>query len=321
MNLPWLRALSQQLCAQAGQQKLHHALLISGVAGLGKHQLAAALAQRLLCQQPSQQGGCGVCHSCQLLVAGNHPDFHHIQETEKRLISIDTVRQLNKVVAERPQQGVAKVVMFDNAEHFNEASANALLKTLEEPTENSYFILVCESVGRLMPTITSRCQKTLIHAPTQCLPWLAEQGYPDVPQGLIQLHQGAPLAILAALQSNQAAEFEQIAVKFNAFIQGSESAFQLADYIVSDLDTRMDWFYYLLHDIQKLQLGIDPSGLVYAKQGHLLTNCSRRWSPVVGYHLAECWLALKQAFLSHSGLKKDLLISQYFIELKNKPGG
>ena len=321
MILPWLGPLAQQLFAQAGQQKLHHALLISGIAGLGKHQLAATLAQRLLCQQPNPLGGCGECHSCQLLRVGNHPDFHHLQETEKRLISIDTVRQLNKVVAERPQQGVAKVVLFDNAEHFNEASANALLKTLEEPAESSYFILVCESVGRLMPTITSRCQKIMIHAPTQCLSWLAEQGYPDVPHGLVQLHQGAPLAILAALQSNQATEFEQMALQFDAFIQGRDSAFQLADFIAVDFDTRMDWFYYLLHDIQKWQLGIEPLHLIYGKHVALLSRCCKRWSPVVGYHLAARWLALKQAFLSHSGLKKELLISQYFIELKNNPGG
>nr|WP_282560163.1 DNA polymerase III subunit delta' [Motilimonas cestriensis] len=306
---------------QADKGKLHHALLVSGIAGLGKHDLAKHLAQRLLCTQPHHNGSCGVCHSCQLFLVGNHPDFHQINETEKRLISIDTVRQLNKVVAERAQQGIAKVVVFDNAESFNESSANALLKTLEEPTDNSYFILLCESVGRLMPTITSRCQKIMLHAPVDCLPWLAQQGYSDVPSGLIQLYQGAPLAILEAMKQENATEYEQIAVEFERFIQGQCTSFQLADFINQDLDRRMDWFYYLLHDMQKVQLGVAGNKLIFSKFEALLVRCSERWSAVTGYHLAQAWLNLKQQFVSHSGLKKDLLLSQYFIDLKNKPGG
>ncbi|MDO6525524.1 DNA polymerase III subunit delta' [Motilimonas sp. 1_MG-2023] len=321
MIYPWLEALSQQLFTQADQGKLHHALLMSGIAGLGKHDLAKELAQRLLCAQPHHYGSCGVCHSCQLFLAGNHPDFHQINETEKRLISIDTVRQLNKVVAERAQQGTAKVVVFDNAESFNESSANALLKTLEEPTDNSYFILLCESVGRLMPTITSRCQKILLHAPNDCLPWLTQQGYRDVPAGLIQLYQGAPLAVLQALKQQNATEYEQIAVEFDQFIQGKSSSFQLADFISQDLDTRMNWFYYLLHDMQKVQVGVAKDKLIFSNYHTLLVRCSQQWSAVTGYHLAEAWLKLKQQFISHSGLKKDLLLSQYFIDLKNKPGG
>nr|WP_238486318.1 DNA polymerase III subunit delta' [Motilimonas eburnea] len=312
--------MQSQLYRQVGEQTLHHALLISGIAGLGKVELAQLLAKQLLCQRPIQEGPCGQCHACALFHAGNHPDFHPIKP-ESRHISVDSVRQLNAKLAERSQQGGAKVALFYDAQMFNESSANALLKSLEEPSDNTFFILVCESVGRLMPTITSRCQKLLIKAPPDCRPWLAEQGFSHVHSGILQLYQGAPLVILGLLQQGRSNEHEQIADGFNQFLDDPSHCFELADFIAKDLTTRMRWFSYLLHDVQKVALGVKDDQWVFVNHKGLLERCARLWPPTVGYHLIQRWLGLTNEFQQHSGLKKELLLGQYFIDLKNQIGG
>ncbi|MFO6423473.1 DNA polymerase III subunit delta' [Motilimonas sp. KMU-193] len=320
MSYPWLESLQQQLYRQADQQKLHHALLISGITGLGKVTLAQQLAQQLLCQQPSQAGPCGHCHACALFLAGNHPDFHPIK-TDNRVITVDSVRQLNAKLAERSQQGGAKVALFYDAQSFNESSANALLKSLEEPGDNTFFILICESVGRLMPTITSRCQKLLLKPPADCRPWLAGQGYNNVSSGLLHLYQGAPLAILTVLQQGKADEHEQIADAMQQLLDDPCYSFQFADFIAKDLTTRMRWFSYLLHDIQKVALGVGVEQLVFAHHLTLLQRCAALLPTTQLYHLANRWSTLTNEFSVHTGLRKELLLSQYFIDLKNQFGG
>jgi len=144
--------------------------LFLGPPGVGKRMFAMKLAQALLCQrcEPHSLEPCGQCDSCQLLLAGNHPDFDLIGlPAGKNILPIklfvgdDQHRHREGLcynISRRPQMGKRRVAIIDDADHFNQASANCLLKTLEEPPPGAVMILIGTSRGRQLPTILSRTQ-------------------------------------------------------------------------------------------------------------------------------------------------------------------
>ena len=222
---PWHEDAWRQL--QAFGDRLPHALLFHGPAGTGKTRFADAFAQALLCEKPaagepdSSGHACGVCASCGWFSQYSHPDFRRVRpeileegddadgeaedaDTRKTArsakapskdIRIDQIRALADFMNVSTHRQGKRVVLMYPAEALNAASANALLKTLEEPPPNTVFLLVSNSLDRLLPTILSRCRKFALPMPSadQALAWLKTQGVADA-ESLLAQQGGAPLA-------------------------------------------------------------------------------------------------------------------------------
>ena len=204
MIYPWQNIQWQQLWQTRQQHRLPHALLLMGLPGVGKKQFAQAFAHSILCVKPDAEGKpCGVCRTCYLVQAQSHPDLRMIEpEKEGQMINVDQVREVISFVNETAMQGGFRVIIIHPAAAMNMHAANALLKTLEEPTPNTLFMLIGEQHLRLPATIASRCQKIIFQKPAHdvALAWL-QQTIPS-PQAdlLLNLAQGAPLK---ALQLNE----------------------------------------------------------------------------------------------------------------------
>ncbi|MCK4743808.1 MAG: DNA polymerase III subunit delta' [Sulfuriflexus sp.] len=210
MNLlPWQTEQWKQLVDRRRQGKLPHAILLSGSAGIGKHQFAELFAAGLICNKSNDDGSaCGQCRSCLLLQAGNHPDMVRIEPEEVgKAIKVDQIRNLSSfTVLSAHVDGGYKVVLIDPAENMNKASANSLLKTLEEPAKNTVLLLVTSSPQRLLPTIRSRCQRIDFITPdhSSASAWLQAQQVSQ-PEQWLEIASGAPLT---ALQLSNSAEKE-----------------------------------------------------------------------------------------------------------------
>ena len=140
-------------------QRLHHAYLFTGPEGIGKRMVAMVLTAAIHCQQ-SDRDACGVCDNCLRLADSNHPDVRVVAPLAgKKEITIQQVRDMEKELAFRSFTGKRKIAIDDPATSLNLASQNALLKTLEEPPQDSLLILIAPNVGGLLPTIRSRCLK------------------------------------------------------------------------------------------------------------------------------------------------------------------
>ena len=192
---PWQEAIYARAVRALVDGKLGHALLVTGPPDLGKHEVAEALAARLLCASPRADGhACGSCRACRLLPAQMqglasgqlHPDLQRIglepNEKGDKLrteITVDQVRRLGQWFALTPQFGGAQVALVEPADLMNASAANALLKTLEEPSPGRYLLLVSSRPGRLPATIRSRCQRLEFRLPpqAQAREWLAGQGF------------------------------------------------------------------------------------------------------------------------------------------------
>ena len=217
-DLPWLAA---PLAAMRDGTR-GHALILHGGAGSGLLPLALRAAQAWLCEQPP--GPCDRCASCHLCVAGSHPDLQVVlpealqpllgwageeegaasgpadgegkaRKKPSREIKVEQVRRAIDWAHSSSGRGRGKVVVVFPADAMNDVSANALLKTLEEPAAGMKLLLCVEDPAHLLPTIRSRCQRLRLSppAPEQALAWLQAQQVPDA-AALLQAAAGQPLA-------------------------------------------------------------------------------------------------------------------------------
>jgi DNA polymerase III subunit delta' len=148
--------------------RLPHALIFAGPAGVGKGTTARALGKLFLCEKPKADRPCGQCDSCRVFDADNHPDFHLVyrqlirlekESSKAKLLPVDVVRDFVVAPANRkPSMGRGKVFVVEEAELMNAMAQNALLKTLEEPYGRALIVLLTDQPGALLPTIRSRSQ-------------------------------------------------------------------------------------------------------------------------------------------------------------------
>ena len=226
--LPWLR----QPLATALETQRSHALLVHGSDGVGLLPFALTLAQAWLCEVADSADAsrpCGHCGSCRLVQAHLHPDLQVLmpealrrqhawlnvddkaEADDKRKpskqIRIDEVRSVIDWVFKTTARGRGKVVVLHPAESLNTQSANALLKTLEEPPPGTRLVLTVHDPALVLPTVRSRCQQLRLAGPDTvlALKWLAEQGVEQAAV-LLAACSGRPLDALALAQAGVQAE-------------------------------------------------------------------------------------------------------------------
>jgi DNA polymerase-3 subunit delta' len=199
-NVVGQQAAKQNFLHAVQQNRLPHALLLRGPAGVGKLPLALAAAQYIVCQNPGPADSCGQCSSCSKMAQGIHPDVHFAMpiflqtvsgktqtadefmddfrrhmlpapykslaewgavleaENKQLIISIAEIRELKRKMQLTAFEGKKKIVVIWHAEKINQEGANAFLKLLEEPPDDTHILLTLEEPAQLLPTILSRCQ-------------------------------------------------------------------------------------------------------------------------------------------------------------------
>ena len=201
---PWIAAQTADLLTQRG-----HAWLLMGPSGLGQYDLALALVRAWLCEHPGSAGACGQCGSCHAIEVRTHADLCVLMpetwmirlgwplseraQTEiddkkrkpSKEIRVDAMRDAVEFSQRTSARGRGKAVLVFPAEDMNNITANALLKTLEEPPGDVKFVLASESAHQLLPTIRSRCLGHTMRWPNAATSqqWLQNQG---VDAGLAQ---------------------------------------------------------------------------------------------------------------------------------------
>ena len=287
---PWLQAQLESLLTLRG-----HAWLLAGPSGLGQFELALALAKAWLCDNPTQQGACGVCGSCHAVDVHTHADLAVLmpevlslelgwpldEKTQDELdskkrkpskeIKVEAARKIVSFTQFTRSRGTTKVVLVFPAERMNGITANALLKTLEEPPGAVKFILATEAAHQLLPTIRSRCLGHTMVWPAfeEAMVWLQsaslQAGQGDGKKAhkplleaelktLLTAAGGRPADALAWLCSGQAAALAQSWQALpEAMLRGDVSA--LSDWLPPQA---VDALQKLCHDVWVMSAGAEP---------------------------------------------------------------
>ena len=243
---PWSESQWQQLCQQADDGRLPHALLFEGPDGCGLEDFALSFSARLICEAPTpspQSKACGVCQRCKLLNIENSPNFKQVvpevndKGVQSKVIKVDQIREVIEFVNHTSMQGGRRVILISPAEAMNPNAANAVLKSLEEPANDVFFILVVHQKARLLATIRSRCQSMDFQQPEKqmALGWLSDHIADEKERGrLLALSGGSPLLALQWYEEEKSEEISGLIVLLKQVMAGEEgpvsAASALMDY-------------------------------------------------------------------------------------------
>ncbi len=300
MLYPWLTSTFNELSKRLQNKQLHHGILLVGEKGSGESVFATTLAKRLLCSE-SALLPCNQCKACLLFNAHSHPDFHEVV-TEKTQIGVDAVRAAIEQVNKTAQLSANKVVLIENIEMMSESASNALLKTLEEPTKNTYLILTTNAPQYILATIKSRCEKIRSPMPNyeQSAAFIKEQGAAVPSELSLAAYKHSPLLYLEQAKDNEL-NFASFTQDFTALTEGHASAESIANKYKDNADDAVHWtaqlsLQYFASDVRQ---------------------CTDQSSSVVGTKWMGIYDSATNATkkLRHSGLNKTLILSALFAQL------
>jgi DNA polymerase-3 subunit delta' len=308
MLYPWQSASWQRFTQQYQQQRVPHAVILTGVSGLGQSALAEQMTMLVLCEIQDATAPCGQCHSCQLFLAGNHPDHTLIspEETGKQ-IKIEQIRELKHKQTLTANVSQWKTAILTPAEAMNINASNSLLKLLEEPQPNTFLILITAEPAHLPITILSRCQKVPLTLPSSetAIAWIQDQGNFEKIEitKALTMAKSAPLAALSLLSDGSLDYLEQVSRDFTTLLQHKANPVQLAQ----------QWQQYDLKLILNyLQLRLKERIVDNTKHQDLRSN-PQNWQ------IYDCMIKTIKLLSSSNNINKVLLIEQFMVSVMDYP--
>lgn len=325
---PWQQTKWQYLLQFKNQNKLAHALLFYGEEGLGKFSLAHEFSKLLLCKEQNASYPCDKCVSCKLLKASSHPDLFILQpEDNGKTIKVEQIRGLNEEFCKTSQQGGYKIAIITPADAMNGASANAFLKSLEEPNRLSLFILISARQKALPATIISRCQKVFFDTPDKAvaLDWMLQQ---QKPKGLhlqpcdldiiLELANNSPLRALSEainLEKNKKL-FNDIS---NVLLMKQDPVALAALYLNEDMKVIVSFLTTFI--IKLLRLRFNSAEKLILSQNEdtnlALKQASKNLNLFLTFEYADKLLNLNKAINNNIALNKQLLLETLLLSLAN----
>ena len=217
----WNNNIWQLLKSYISKDRVPSALLLSGVAGLGKLDLALRFASLLLCHKPQNNEPCMACVRCKLLENESHIDLIRVAAIDSNVIKIEQIRDLTDKLMTSASDAIYKIAIIEDADCMQEKASNALLKTLEEPRGRTILILLSSKVAQLPITIRSRCSHIPMKAPSKhdLKPHLAEQ---NIDIDLFYSYcRGAPLSVLDSIHDDTITEIFATMKRSCVFMENS----------------------------------------------------------------------------------------------------
>lgn len=275
--LPWHKSQWDQILAARTSGRLAHAFLLAGPRGVGKRRFALRFTALMLCERHGTEA-CGECRSCKLVAAGTHPNLQVLQPAEdKRDIAVEDVRECCERLSLTAHYGGAKVALVQPADALNANGANALLKTIEEPTSGSYILLMTDRPMLLAATLRSRCRFLRFAPPSRSdgLAWMKAQN-PAADAAALEFANGAPIRALELAASGAVARYAQWQRVVTSTATGQGTPLELAAGMKKpDALELIDWLIgWVVSQQRRLADGTPPSsGLRPAALDSVLRSC------------------------------------------------
>lgn len=317
---PWQEKQWRALLQAYQQKRLSHAYFLTGVSGLGKTDFAHAFAAFLLCEDSKKTNtACGHCRGCQWFKAETHPDFMSIFPEEKgRVIKIDQVRALTQKITQTAQRGGYQVVLMSPADAMPAGAANALLKTLEEPSGQVVILLVGSQAHRLPATIMSRCQKIIFSGDQAdaTVQWLQRECKADQDVSmLLKLSGNAPLKVRHFIETdylNFRDTILQHVMQLRAHTVNAISP--VTNWLKQGVDTVFHVLLTLCIDMSRVQQQVNARYLINADRHTKIQKMAKEISPLALQQLIDLILKKKSLLATGMNLNPQLCLENVLIQ-------
>jgi DNA polymerase-3 subunit delta' len=317
--LPWHEAAIAQLRSAWAAKHFPHSLLLVGADGLGKRELAAWLTCAVLCERSENElQCCGACASCKLIAAGSHPDVIWVlPEEDKTQVSVDQVRAACERLTKTSYRQGYKIALVAPAHQMTVSAANSLLKTLEEPSQNTLLVLITSQPSLLPPTVRSRCQRVTVNRPSdeQAFEWLRSQAPAAANPALLEFTGGAPLRAVAYADGRFDALDEDMRGGLSALFSGRADVTQVAAaWAKEELPDRLAWLDLWLSSLARGAIAGNDDLITFPIRGAHLPSLPRTLNISGVYSMVDRVRALK-AQLARTALQRELALESWLIAL------
>lgn len=244
------QAVISQLQALFRQNKIAHAIMLDGTAGLGKKALANIIAQAAVCRHREDGTPCGDCSNCKKAEKGIHPDISFPEKSGiLQTYSIATIRDVRTDAYVAANEAFTKVYIFTDVDNMGVPAQNAFLKILEEPPKNVMFILTCESAFNVLATIRSRVQLfSLSPVSSAELQAYLAKNFPEQPaehlKNICEVAKGNIGLALDLITAEGHSKSSELAEKL-AFSLASMNEFDLLTVAAQVLENKKDFIFVL----------------------------------------------------------------------------
>ena len=298
------------------KEKLHHAYLFFGREGLGKELLLSTLSQGILCEETTLFP-CGKCHNCKLVLSQNHPDLHILEiEEGKKNISISQILDLREKIYESSFLGKNKIILIPNIEFMSRDASDSILKILEEPPKDTFFVMSSHFIHLIPSTIRSRSIEIEITNPSfeECLEWLSES-YSENLELAIELSNNRPFIAKDLLDLNLVELRSKFIKDISGIIKSGKDIVNISENWSKELETltlKIEWMSYILIDAIKHNATNEAE---VVSDSENITRYLGEKSDIFNLHellnkTNQTW----NLFSNDSNLRKDYQLQSLFVE-------
>ncbi|CAL1329274.1 DNA polymerase III subunit delta' C-terminal domain-containing protein [Candidatus Providencia siddallii] len=318
---PWLNDIYKQLIINYKKNMMHYALLLHSISGNGCELLCNSIINWLFCKNKINEKSCNKCHNCNLILLKNHPDFYTLEsESKNTKINIDLTRKIIEKFNNYQHQDNFKILYIPYIEKLNDECINILLKMLENPKKNIFYILKCEKKNKLFKNIRNRCFYFFLKTPNQknTFYWLKTK-LTNINKinaiTAIKLSNNAPFAALNLLQSNNWLKRKELCCKLKNIIQQGDLLDLLNILNTNNPIKMINWLLTLLLDAIKLHNRINKFCINYDQKQLLLllVNKINKSQLIILY---KQWQICNYQLLTIPGLNQELIIINQLIKWK-----
>ncbi|WP_395480023.1 DNA polymerase III subunit delta' C-terminal domain-containing protein [Candidatus Curculioniphilus buchneri] len=316
---PWLNYPYQRIISCYQNDQGPHVLLLHSKKGNGEISLMYAIVRWLMCYQPNGIKSCNQCYSCHLMMIDSHPDYYYLapDKVDHQTIGIDSIRIVINSIHFRPRQSRRKVVWIPYSNLLTDQSANALLKVLEELSDETYFLLGCRELSDLLPTFRSRCFYWALPVPKEslALQYLHSTGTvfdPQVVCTALRLCSGAIQAAEELLQPTRWKERLTLCATISNTITSRDMLLLLPLLNKSKDREPLNWLLSFLVDTYKWQQDIKTS-LINSDMSNLVKTLASHWSMELMHVQWQKWLRFRRQSHEISGINHELLLTHYLL--------
>ena len=312
-NLPnWLN----KYIALLSKDKLHHAYLFYGREGLGKKTLLTGIGDAILCENNTLDS-CGQCKSCKLITSSNHPDLHLVQiEEGKKNLSISQIIKLREQIYESSFLGQNKVISISNIESMSRDASDAILKILEEPPKDTFFLMSTNFLHQIPSTIRSRSIELVITNPSfdECRKWLSEF-YSENIELAIELSNKRPFVARDLLDLDLLNLRSKFIKDISGIIKSGKQIVSISEEWSKESETlplKLEWMSYILMDAIKHESVTEFAEVVSDSEN--ITRFLGEKSDIFNLHeLLKQTNEIWNLFCNDSNLRKEYQLQSLFV--------